>query len=857
MRHVFVWWLLIQILGLAALPLAHRLCKWLPGRGYAFAKPLGLLSTGYILWLGATLGFLRNTAGSMVVALALTAGLSLWLYSRQTDDERSLATFVRSYWRHILTVELLFAVAFGVWAILRAYAPDKIMSAGGEKWMEIAFLNAILESPTFPPQDPWLSGFAISYYYFGYVMMALMTRLSGVVAAVGFELSNALTFGLTVTGAFGVVHSLVRARGSGASGERQALRYGLLGSFFVAVMGNLEGLLEALYARGLLSEGFWTWIDIPDLMTAGRVTGSWYPGHGWWWWRASRVIRDRNLLGGPMPLNPIAEFPFFSFLLGDNHPHVMTLPFVLLAMALALNLLRRASRARGSAGDPAKEDTRSTGLPRWWNPAGYCLGGDWFLFGAHALVIGALGFLNTWDLPIYLGLTVLAYGAGRWISTGETVRHLVWKMLVLGVGLGIAGALLYLPFYISFSSQAGGVLPHLLSPTRLPQYLVMFGPFIFLAAWFLGAQVWTSGDRRRALGAAVRSWLVVAAAPFVVLLGVLGLVLATESGRQFLHGVLSDPTVQQLVGGVGPGPALRAVLMARLRDPWLFLILSLLIALSAVVSLQPWKGAGGTASTSSSSDRFAALLFLCGLSLTFIPEFAYLRDSFGVRMNTIFKFYYQGWVMLGCAGAYAVWWLVARPRPEIGRGLRVAFLTATVVLTAAGLIYPVMASYSRVRGFQPEPTLDGAANVAQNHPDDWAAIDWLQVNTPGTSVILEAPGLSYNYEGRISAFTGRPAVLGWALHQSQWRGSYVEQGKREPDIKTIYTTRDGRQALDLLHRWDVDYVIVGPPERRYAEDTCRALDPPCNAAEALAKFDTLLNPVFRHGQTTIYRVPAP
>ncbi len=855
MRHVFVWWLLTQILGLTALPLAHRLFKWLPGRGYAFAKPLGLLLASYILWLGATLGFLTNTSGSVLISIAATAGISVWFYSRRSaEDDQSLGEFVRTRWRLLLTIEVLFAISLASWAVFRAYAPDKIMSAGGEKWMEIAFLNAILESPTFPPQDPWLSGFAISYYYFGYVMMALVTRLSGTVSGIGFELYNALIFGLTIVGAFGVVHSLVGGRVSEPSGERQALRYGLLGSYFIAMMGNLQGLLEALYARGLLSRGFWEWIDIPDLVSAGRVTGSWYPGHGWWWWRASRVFRDRNLLGDPMPLNPIAEFPFFSFLLGDNHPHVMTLPFVLLAIALALNLLRRSSFEGRAGADVSAEGGADVNGPKWWNPVEYCLAGDWSLFAAYALVIGALGFLNTWDLPIYLGLAVLAYGLGRWRSTDGTLRRILRKMVVLGAGLAVAGVLLYLPFYISFSSQAGGVLPHLLSPTRLPQYLVMFGPFIFVTAWFLGAQVFASGDRQRALSAAVRSWAIVAAAPFLVLLGVLGIVVVTESGRQFLHGVLSDPAIQQAVGAVGPGPALRAILLARLRDPWLFLTLSVLIAVSAVVSLQPWRGLNGSRHDSP-SDRFVALLFLCGLSLTFVPEFAYLRDSFGVRMNTIFKFYYQAWVMLGCGSAYAIWWVVGRPEAQVGRGLRMVFVAGTVLLVAAGTVYPVIASYSRVHGLQSEPNLDGAMNVARNHPDDWAAIEWLDANTPGTSVILEAPGLSYNYEGRISAFTGRPAVLGWALHQSQWRGSYVEQGKREPDIKAIYTTQDSRQALDLLHKWEVDYVIVGPPERRYAEDVCRVSDPPCNAVEGLAKFDTLLNPVFRQGQTTVYHVP--
>lgn len=194
----------------------------------------------------------------------------------------------------------------------------------------------------------------------------------------------------------------------------------------------------------------------------------------------------------------------------------------------------------------------------------------------------------------------------------------------------------------------------------------------------------------------------------------------------------------------------------------------------------------------------------------------------------------------------------------MGRGLRAAFVVGVVLLAAAGLVYPIMASTSRVHGFEPQPTLDGAANVARNHPDDWAAIEWLRANAESsTPVILEAPGGNYEYEGRISAFTGYPAVLGWALHESQWRGSYVEQGKREPDIEAIYTTADDQQTLELLHKWDVDYVIVGPPERRYAEELCQAPERQCTASETLEKFDPLLNQVFEQGQTAVYRVPGP
>ena len=56
----------------------------------------------------------------------------------------------------------------------------------------------------------------------------------------------------------------------------------------------------------------------------------------WWWWHSARVISDRNLNG--VHSEVIDEFPQFSFLLADNHPHVLALPFVVLALGLALNI---------------------------------------------------------------------------------------------------------------------------------------------------------------------------------------------------------------------------------------------------------------------------------------------------------------------------------------------------------------------------------------------------------------------------------------------------------------------------------------------------------------------------------------
>jgi YYY domain-containing protein len=726
--------------------------------------------------------------------------------------------------------------------------------------------------------------------------MALLTRLSGAVSGVAFDLYDALLFALSLIGSFGVVYNLVaftlktRHKGDEAAPpEGPPLAAGVLGGLLVTVMGNLEGVLEALHARGVLSDSFWSWIDIPGLAQA-PVINSWYPGNVFmWWWRASRVLADKDFLGQNMGVQPIDEFPFFSFLLGDNHPHVLALPFVLLAIGLAFNLLlRQMSEERilqrsiaNVLGERGKDqnntiegaDPEPQSRLHWWNPVAFTLDNDWLLFIFSGLILGALGFLNTWDLPIYLGLVVLAYGLGLVMVKGRVDRYAITRSLILGLGLGLLSGLLYFFFYLSFSSQAAGILPYVFPPTRLPQYLVMFGTFIFLVACFLFIYLRKQREESRNLFRFALTWwwriLLICVGLYAVILLMIALVLFLQ---QLLPNSTMVSTIQSVLGGMDLSQAFTASVSARLRDPWLPLMVSALLALvlANLVGLL-WRRSTPEDEQSetylpkhsNSSDIFVFLLIFIGLALSLIVEFIYLRDSFAVRMNTVFKFYYQAWVMLGCASAYGVWWLLDQlERPAS----RILFLLGAVLVIGLGLVYPVMAIPSRAANFIGPANLDGSSTVARDNPDDWAAIQWLDANAlegiPDGSVpvILEAPsvpptGGSYTYEGRISAFTGFPAVLGWAVHESQWRGNYDEQGKREPDIATIYTTSDGQTALDLLHKWNVSYVILGNPELSYIQRLCSQPERGCNVSPAVDKFDLVLQPVFNQGQVTVYKVP--
>src|SRR5262245_15824963 len=261
---ILIWWLVILIFGIVGWPLAFSLLRYLPDRGFALARPLGLMVVGYLLWLGATFHLLQNNVGSTVVVMLLVlAGGLLWqLQQVATGANLSMLTWLRREWRYALSVELLFNLALVGWAIYKAYNPN-IETAGGEKWMEIAFINGILRSDYFPPQDPWLSGFGISYYYLGYVLMSLVTQLTGLASVIAFNLYVPTLFAMTLAGAFGLVANMValyqlsdRPATPIAFNpinppflKLPAMLTGLLAALFVAILGNQIGILEMLHRR--------------------------------------------------------------------------------------------------------------------------------------------------------------------------------------------------------------------------------------------------------------------------------------------------------------------------------------------------------------------------------------------------------------------------------------------------------------------------------------------------------------------------------------------------------------------------------------------------------------------------------
>jgi uncharacterized membrane protein len=224
---------------------------------------------------------------------------------------------------------------------------------------------------------------------------------------------------------------------------------------------------------------------------------------------------------------------------------------------------------------------------------------------------------------------------------------------------------------------------------------------------------------------------------------------------------------------------------------------------------------------------FALLLVGAGLVLSLIPEFFYLRDNFSTRINTIFKFYYQIWLLFSVASAYAAYTLLADFRlPLPSPALRAAFSALLILVLLAGLVYPVLGIQNRMlvetdraSGTNTTAlTLDGSLTFLPFARGDYEAIMCLADLVAGDDVVItEAVGPAYRSEyGRVGALSGLPILLGWENHEGQWRGATYGAvvGTRPQDIRMLYTDPQWDSAQRIINQYGIDYIFYGATERR-------------------------------------------
>ena len=790
MADALLWFLAIELLGAAAFPWTFHLFRFLPDRGITVVKPVALLVLSYLVWVFGLFHLLPNTQLTIWAIVLCAVVASMWLAGRTWDDLRD---FLQDHWRVLLIAELVFLGMFVAWALVVSGSPGITHT---EKPMDFMLLNTAHQARFFPAEDAWLSGHSISYYYFGHIIFATLSKMSGVVTSVAYNLSIATVPALAGSVCFGLLYNLVRLAGGQT---RWALGLGTAAPVLILLAGNLVGALEFIRLRGWAGSRFWDWIAVDGLSMA-TPGGGVFPGEFWWWFRSTRVISTSGEEG--ILDYTITEFPAFSFLLGDLHAHVLAIPFLLLAITAALNI--------------------------------YCTDGklelSWFKrYPAQGLAIalfgGALAFINFWDFATFMALlaAVLVIKACRDypdkpLQAANVAVSVFLPLFLLAIAF-------FVPVYFTFSGQTSGVLPLQDVATRPLHLLLVMGLFSLLCVAFLARKATAIGrtNSNDIPWAAVA--LLVAAIPLGIWMATAFLFATATEGA-----ALAFDDLGRRLMLAGPG--------ALLVGTATFL---------AAVFARRWN---------ERASSFVLLLIALGFFLMMIAELFHIVDSFGGpwrRMNTVFKVYYQAWLLLGIAATFGIYTLWSRGSTEsesqgwrhIGaRAGRWAGGTAIAVLILASLYYTVGGTMDRsgayVAPFEGR-SLDGLAYLMASEPGEYAAIAWLRDEAP-PGRILEAVGDDYSQYGNVSASTGLPTVLGWIGHELQWRGSSEPFAGRAEDVAAIYSGQNPEEARRLLESYGVRYVYLGNRElEKYG-------------VSALPHYGDFLKTVFQHEGVTVYEV---
>jgi YYY domain-containing protein len=437
---VVQWWGTVFLIGAVAFPLTKVLFSSWYDRGYFFSKAVGMAVVPFVVYLLGMLHVAPFTAPtifwSLLIVFVLGLGLQ-YFHGRYTSYRGQSETSFQLNKRWVANIALVgiqegfFFVALLFWSWVKGHEAS---IRGLEKFMDYGFTQSIINSTWFPAADMWYAGLSINYYYFGHTVMAVLTKLSGVDLSFTFNLMLATLFALCLTMSFSIGYQLLR---SSPLGVRLSRAISVVAGVVTALLVTLSGNMQTLYAftKGYTGEDvqpFWTllwpWGEMLTKLPEGIER--------YWYANATRFI--------PYTIH---EFPSYSFVVSDVHGHVLSIPFVLLAIALLIKMVSQSSATLHTG----SVKVRVTDV----------------LF--YGFLCGVLLMTNALDGPIYFGLfvivlLVLGYRnvsvRGGWMSMGLIAGSLIVGTLVASV-----------PFLSHFSSFVSGIAvncpPAFLANTKL------------------------------------------------------------------------------------------------------------------------------------------------------------------------------------------------------------------------------------------------------------------------------------------------------------------------------------------------------------------------------------------------------
>jgi YYY domain-containing protein len=610
-----------------------------------------------------------------------------------------------------------------------------------------------------------------------------------------------------------------------------------------------------------------------------------------WYWAPTRIIGELPEGAGG---NAIAEMPYFTFLYGDLHAHMLAFPITLLVILWVLAEIMGAGYR----------------LRRWWEAGlSLALGG---------VAVGVLRPTNSWDWITYLilGVAGLTYAAWvgavrsnrdrppsegaqrvwRWLSPGH-IRD--WWVILLAVPLMLAVRVAWYVFQKAQAEQQAltGLAP---GESWIHPSFTVSSALIWAAAGLVLAGVGyvvllialrAHIDKHLTLAWMGRLALFVAVTYIAALPFTMYFATAYNSVKlwkqdttplwayMYIHGTfifivvsflvwqtarwLRSVTVRDLEGMIVPVAVVGLGLIVVVLGGIVYGVRTAPVA-EVTVPLIAWAALLFFLPGQNPLLRAVYVLIMLALAISLGVEIVVLTGDIG-RQNTVFKFYLQVWFMLSIVGGVTLAWML-RSSSRWSGVLRGLWHGGLAVLFTIALLYPILATQARfLDRFAKDQTpitldgmdymkyaIQGESGLWFPLRGDYDMIRWLQDNVDGTPVIMEAHTYpsEYHWDGRISIYTGLPTILGWRFHQLQQHTL--------PDMDMLVQTRENNvaafyqmggmegisAAMNLIHTYHIEYIVVGALERAFYDDI--SVDPVTNLqtaghAPGLQKFDEMVN----------------
>ncbi|MCD6356481.1 MAG: hypothetical protein J7L66_04260, partial [Anaerolineaceae bacterium] len=639
---------------------------------------------------------------------------------------------------------------------------------GGEKPMDFSYFNALVKSVVYPPYDPWYAGGYINYYYWGFLIAAIPTKLMAIVPSIAYNLILPSFFSFSAMAVFSIgsnLYQFARLKAKGDQTKKIGRKYiaGFIAIIFFLILGNLgtvkmiiQGFqrLGGIENAGSGNEGL---APIYSLFEGVKVflkgeRFNYYPGD--WYWIPSRAI----------PGEPITEFPYFTFLYGDPHAHLFALPITLISLCWTISLIKEKMKYKR----------------KWELILKVLLGG---------VIIGSLYPTNTWDYPIFVFVACIGI-IFTYIKYGDPPRDLlpnidlklkrVFISLLGAIGFGILSYVLYSPFskwyglgYSSLRLWSG-------EKTPIQSYITHWGFFLFcIYSWLIDEAIkWM---KRTPISAINKFY------PFRY---------SILTGLVLIIAIWIFLFIQQIIISIFVMPALLMIILLVLRRKV------------------------------SDSERIILFFTAIGLGLTILVETIVLSGDVG-RMNTVFKFYLQAWTFLSISSAWYLYSFIKNSEAHLKSNIRSAWRFMFILIAISVALYPLFASVDKIndRISKEVPlTLDGMdymrysvlpeKDTVMDLNEDYKLIRWMQDNIKGTPTIIEANTPEYRWGTRITIYTGLPGVIGWNWHQRQQRAINPSDWvfNRVKDVDLFYTSPYLSDAAAIIEKYNIELIVIGQLE---------------------------------------------